>query len=91
MKIAVDAMGGDYAPAVTVDGGLEAARKADGAYEVVFVGDQNAIEQEIARHRRASLEHVSIVHASEAVEMCESPLGALKSKPDSSILVAQRC
>ncbi|MCI0690583.1 phosphate acyltransferase PlsX [candidate division KSB1 bacterium] len=93
MRIAVDAMGGDYAPASIVLGGLEAAKAAYGAYEVVFVGDKAQIEQEISRHpllTRGENVRFSIHHASEKIEMCDVPTVALKKKRDASILVAAR-
>jgi glycerol-3-phosphate acyltransferase PlsX len=93
MRIALDAMGGDYAPAAIVQGGLEAAKLAYGSYEIVFVGDKAEIEQEISRHplltRGESLRY-SIYHASEKIEMCDVPTVALKKKKDASVLVAAR-
>jgi glycerol-3-phosphate acyltransferase PlsX len=93
MRIAVDAMGGDYAPASIVQGGLEAVKAAYGAYEVVFVGDKAQIEQEISRHpllTRGENVRFSIHHASEKIEMCDVPTVALKKKKDASVLVAAR-
>ncbi|MGH7596104.1 MAG: phosphate acyltransferase PlsX [bacterium] len=93
MRIAVDAMGGDYAPASIVQGGLEAAKVAYGAHEVVFVGDKAQIEQEISRHpllTRGENVRFSIHHASEKIEMCDVPTVSLKKKKDASILVAAR-
>ncbi len=93
MRIAVDAMGGDYAPASVVQGGLEAAKAAYGADEIVFVGDQAQIEQEISRHpllTRGENVRFSIHHASEKIEMCDVPTVALKKKKDASVLVAAR-
>ena len=84
LRIAVDAMGGDQAPQVVVEGALLAAREL-GA-ELVLVGDQDAVERELSRHaiRPSS---VGVVHASETIAMDESPSSALKKK-DSSIKVA---
>ncbi len=93
MRIAVDAMGGDYAPASVVQGGLEAAKAANGELEVVFVGDKTLIEHEISRHpllTRGEKLHYSIHHASEKIEMCDVPTAALKKKKDASVLVAAR-
>jgi len=91
MRIAVDAMGGDFAPAVIVEGGLEAARLTNGQCDIVFVGDKDQIEQEIGRHplltRGAQLRY-SIYHASEKIDMNDVPVDALKRKRDASILVA---
>ncbi len=90
MRIAVDAMGGDYAPLTAVQGALEAARLAKGEYEIVLVGDQGQIKAEIARHFRTHDLPVHIVHASQRIEMGESPMAALKKKPDNSISIAMQ-
>ncbi|MEK7476465.1 MAG: phosphate acyltransferase PlsX [Candidatus Coatesbacteria bacterium] len=88
-RIAVDAMGGDRAPQAVVEGALEAARE-DGA-EIILVGDRSAIEAEIARVTRGRpVEGVIIQHASEKIEMGESPAAAVKAKKDSSLVVAAR-
>lgn len=92
MRIALDAMGGDFAPAAIVQGGLEAARLFPQC-EIVFVGDQAIIEQEIARHpllTRGHALHYSIHHAAEKIEMCDVPTVAIKKKKDASIVVANR-
>lgn len=90
MKIAVDAMGGDHAPAAIVHGGLDAARMANGDFEVVFVGDQKRIEEEISHHHFVTNLPISIVHAPETISMHESPAAAIKKKPNASIVVAQK-
>src|SRR2546425_4907761 len=81
-KIAVDAMGGDYAPAAVVEGALLAAQ--DLGVEIVLVGHADTIEQELSKHRNAS--SLKIVAASQVVPMHESPSIALRKK-DSSIKV----
>jgi phosphate acyltransferase len=81
-KIAVDAMGGDYAPAAVVEGALLAAQ--DLGVEIVLVGRADAIEQELSKHRNAP--SLKIVAASQVVPMHESPSIALRKK-DSSIKV----
>jgi phosphate acyltransferase len=81
-KIAVDAMGGDHAPAAVVEGALLAAQ--DLGVEIVLVGHADAIEHELAKHRNAP--NVKIVAASQVVPMHESPSIALRKK-DSSIKV----
>lgn len=90
MRIAVDAMGGDFAPTAIVHGCVEAARISEDRYEVVLVGDQKAIEAELERHFRIQDLKISIVHASEQIEMDESPTAAIKKKKDSSIAVCTR-
>jgi glycerol-3-phosphate acyltransferase PlsX len=81
-KIAVDAMGGDYAPAAVVEGALLAAQ--DLGVEIVLVGHADAIEQELSKQRNAP--SLKIVAASQVVPMHESPSIALRKK-DSSIKV----
>ncbi len=87
MKIAVDAMGGDFAPEATVDGAIQAARVARGNYEIVLVGDEQKIRKELSRFSADKLP-ISIYHASQIIGMEESPTRALKSKKDSSLVVA---
>jgi glycerol-3-phosphate acyltransferase PlsX len=90
MRIAVDAMGGDFAPAAVVQGGIEAAKIANGDFEIVLVGDKARIEQELHRHFRTHNLPLSIHHASEMIDMDEAPAAALKRKRDASISVANR-
>ena len=82
-KVAVDAMGGDHAPGVVVEGALLAAREL--AVEVVLVGQKQSVEQELARHGTPS--SLKIFPASEVVAMHESPSAALRKK-DSSLKAA---
>lgn len=85
MRIAVDAMGGDYGPAVVVEGAVAAAREHGLA--VALVGDQTAIEREIARLRASGLP-LTIHHASQVIGMGESASQAVRRKRDSSLRVA---
>ncbi|NIR49487.1 phosphate acyltransferase PlsX [candidate division KSB1 bacterium] len=88
MRIAVDAMGGDYAPEAIIHGGVEAARFGKGEYEVVFVGDESIIKTHLFRHFRIQELPVQTHHAANKIEMGESPTAAVKRKPDASINVA---
>ena len=90
IRIAVDAMGGDRAPNAIVSGAVEAARKARDRYEIVLVGIEDEVQSEIHRHRFIKDLRLSVVHASQKVEMDEAPAQALKQKPDSSIAVAMK-
>ena len=83
-KIAVDAMGGDHAPAVVVEGALLAAQDVDA--ELILVGDKPAVEQECLRIG-GKIPRFTIVNASQKVPMDESPGVALRKK-DSSMKVA---
>lgn len=92
MAMAVDAMGGDRAPAAIVEGSIEAVSN-EWCPEIVLVGDESAIESRLEREfARLSDERVdalrqkiSIHHAPETIRMDESPVLALRRKPDSSI------
>jgi len=83
-RIAVDAMGGDLAPSSVVEGAILASRELN--VEVVLVGQQDAVERELARYP-APNHAIRVVHASQAVGMHESPSGSMKRK-DTSIKVA---
>ncbi len=85
-KIAVDAMGGDRAPAEIVAGAIRAQQEL--GVEVLLVGDRDRISLSLKQHTNISPSQVQIVHAEEVVEMGEEPLTALKRKPKASIRVA---
>ncbi|MBW7957030.1 MAG: phosphate acyltransferase PlsX [Deltaproteobacteria bacterium] len=84
MKIAVDAMGGDFAPAMVVEGAVRAASELN--IPIVLVGDKSRVEDELAKQQGVP-SNVSIVHASEVVGMDESPTQAVRKKKDSSLRV----
>ncbi len=83
IKIAVDAMGGDYAPASVVTGAVQAAKNG---VSVILVGDRVRVEEELKKHDTKGLS-IPIVHASEVVGMAEPPAQAIRKKKDSSIRV----
>lgn len=83
-RIAIDAMGGDFAPAEIVAGALRAKEELD--IEVLLVGDQPQIEAILGQH--GSSFPVEIVPAEGTIEMHEEPLSGLKRKPKASINVA---
>src|SRR5437763_16315476 len=81
-KIAVDAMGGDRAPEVVVEGAMLATEEL--GVEVVLVGQREVVEQQLTRHGAHRLE---IVSASQIVELHETPSSARRKK-DSPTKVA---
>jgi len=83
--IALDAMGGDAGPAVNVEGAVAAAREL--GLGVILVGVQEEVRRHLDRHDLTGLP-IKVRHASEVVEMDESPSAALRKKKDSSIRVA---
>src|SRR6184192_166522 len=84
--IAVDAMGGDFAPRPVVDGALAAARHFD--LGVALVGPRANLDVELGRHDDVDPERIRIVEATDVVAMEDSPAAALRRKPNASIKVA---
>src|ERR1700732_1402028 len=83
MKIALDAMGGDHAPEPIVAGAVQAVA-ADPELRVVLVGDQAPVEP-LTPADAPGRDRVEFFHCSQAVGMEESPVVALRKKPDNSI------
>jgi glycerol-3-phosphate acyltransferase PlsX len=83
-RIAVDAMGGDYAPAEIVAGAIRARAELDA--DVILVGDTEAIRGSVANAEQ--LKGIEIVAAEGSIEMHEEPLSALRKKPKASVNVA---
>jgi glycerol-3-phosphate acyltransferase PlsX len=83
-RIAIDAMGGDHAPAEIVAGALRAHEEL--GVEVLLVGDPAKVKAEIQRHTTVS--PLEVVPAEGTVEMHEEPLNGLRRKPKASINVA---
>jgi glycerol-3-phosphate acyltransferase PlsX len=88
VRVALDAMGGDRAPKVIVEGAIQALEEYQDL-EIILVGDEKRVKKELAKYRIKGLP-LSIVHASQIVEMDELPTAALRKKKDSSIMVATR-
>ena len=84
MRVALDAMGGDFAPDTTVAGAVLAIEEFSDDDQLVLVGDQAAIEDQL-RHKDISLARLEIVHADEVIGMHEHPAKAFGQKPTSSI------
>lgn len=88
MKIAIDAMGGDHAPQAVVAGVVSAAREKPEGRDLILVGCEDKISQELTRLDAKGLSNISIVHSSQVVAMDESPVMAVRKKKDSSIMKA---
>lgn len=86
MKIAIDAMGGDFGPAPNVEGALQAVDDSD--IEVILVGDEPQIRDQLRRLGAADRRRVTVAHAPQTVGMHESPALVARKKRDSSIWVA---
>src|SRR5437763_16768221 len=86
MKIALDDMGGDHAPAAEVEGAALAVQEY--GLEVVLVGDKNLVTEELRRQGFQGLSGLTVHHASQRVEMHEQPSQVVRRKRDSSIWIA---
>lgn len=84
MRIAVDAMGGDFAPAAIVEGSVRAARELDAVQRIILVGNESALKAELARYGGGP-QKIEIRHCTEVVDMGETPAVAIRRKKDSSI------
>jgi glycerol-3-phosphate acyltransferase PlsX len=84
IRIALDAMGGDFAPDVPVQGALAAADELPPSAEILLVGRQAEIEAALTTHG-AGPDRFRIIDAPDVVGMGEKPLAAVRGKPKSSI------
>lgn len=86
VRIALDVMGGDEAPAVPVAGALEALAELPASTEILLVGRRDAIAAALEPHDAAA-DRLRIVEAPDVIAMSEKPLAAVRGKPKSSIRV----
>ena len=84
MRIAIDSMGGDYAPDEVIAGALEAIELLDRSDQLILVGPQQTIESRLSclKYREGA---VSVVDAPDVIGMDEAPIESLRRKPRSSI------
>ena len=87
MRIALDAMGGDHAPHEIVRGAVEAANKLKDITCVLLVGDETAVNAELAKYPKVNMEKLKVVHAPEAIGMDEAPAQAVRKKKQCSISI----
>lgn len=87
-SIALDAMGGDNAPAEIVKGAVEAIAK-EPSMKVFLVGVQELIEKELEKYQY-NQSQIEIVNATEVIETAEPPVNAIRKKKDSSIVVGMK-
>lgn len=87
IRVALDAMGGDHAPAVEIEGARMALRDLPPTFVVQLVGQTEVIERELGRHPGIDRDRVEIVEAPDVIGMGEKPLAAIRKKPRSSLVV----
>lgn len=86
VRVAVDAMGGDFAPAEPVKAAVEAVN-ASPAISVFLVGREQAVREELEKYQYPK-ERITVVNADQVIETGEPPVHAIRSKKDSSLVVA---
>lgn len=84
--VALDAMGGDYAPAETVKGAVEAVREHP-EIKVILVGKEKEIQNELEKYTYSE-DNIDVKNATEIIDMGEVPTKAIREKKDSSLVVA---
>jgi glycerol-3-phosphate acyltransferase PlsX len=87
MRIAVDAMGGDYAPSEIIKGAVSAARELD--YEIILVGEEYSIQRYLNKYPPVN-DKITVKHASEIIGMDEPPTKSVRKKKDSSINIGMQ-
>jgi glycerol-3-phosphate acyltransferase PlsX len=88
LTIAVDAMGGDHAPKVEVEGAVLAARSL--GVRVILVGQEDLVRQELAQYKDHRQLPIEVAHATQRITMEDSAARAARSKRESSMHVASR-
>lgn len=87
VRVAVDAMGGDYAPTEIIKGAVEAVNE-DKKVKVFLVGREAEVNTELSKYTYDK-ERVEVVNATEVIDNSESPVAAVRKKKDASTVVAQ--
>ncbi len=86
--VALDAMGGDYAPEQTVQGAVNAVNSTD-EIKVILVGKEDMVQSELKKYEYNTGD-IEVVNATEIIDMGDVPTVAIKDKKDSSLVVAMR-
>lgn len=89
MKIAIDIMGGDFAPTATIGGAILAQKELDAGNKIVLIGDKALIESELKK-QKGKASSFEIIHAPDVIGMGEHPTKAFAQKTNSSIYTGFR-
>jgi glycerol-3-phosphate acyltransferase PlsX len=85
MRIGVDVMGGDNAPGAILDGAFASLERLDPSDELVLFGDSAIINSAI-RNAGGKASRVEVIHTTEVIGMDDSPVEAVRAKPDASVV-----
>lgn len=88
IRICVDAMGGDNAPAAPVQGAVDAVRLRNDI-KIFLVGQEDVVRAELAKYEYPN-DQIEVVNATEIIEMAEHPVNAIRKKKDSSMVVGMK-
>lgn len=86
IRIAVDAMGGDFAPNNVIAGGVDALREVNNRFEIIFVGPETIIRNQLQSYQAEQLRY-QIIDAPQVIDMHDTATASIKQKRDSSISV----
>lgn len=86
-SIAIDVMGGDVGPNVTIPAAIESLKRHPNL-QIILVGNEDTVKTNLLKYSKKETSRIKIRHAAEVVLMDESPQSALKNKKDSSMRVA---
>lgn len=89
MRIGIDIMGGDFAPASPLEGSILAREAMSGNGEIVFVGHKEQI-QKYAREKALDISNFEIIHTDQSLSMGDHPLKSFSKKPKASIFLGQK-
>jgi phosphate acyltransferase len=89
LRIALDVMGGDYAPEREIAGAIEALKISRDIFDIVLVGDEPSIRRQLTLQKAEGFPF-SVVHTTQVITMEDSPTAALKQKKDSSLAVGMQ-
>jgi len=85
-SIVIDAMGGDNAPFINIEGAVRYLKHPNSKCNVILVGNEGILNKELQQFSYDN-NRLSVFHASQTISMDESPTKSFKDKPDSSIKV----
>lgn len=88
MKIALDALGGDFAPQVPVEAAILALRELNSDLQIALVGPEEVLRAELTKHGNYPADRIEVVHAPDMIAMSDKASQAIREKPDSSLLRA---
>lgn len=85
MKIALDAMGGDFAPVNPVAAAVQALKKLPAIERLILTGDEDILRRELAKHGESPSDRLHIFHTTQVIEMTDGAVDAVRRKKDSSL------